>query len=376
MAFYELIKEKLNQADIHYDIGTLSQTAILEYVVFEAADCLASLQGKPLVCAHRAFSEINSNDGISRTVIDLRLAGIDFKSPDPIIKNSLNEFSRIVSLVEKRLIGSSNERLSNSPKGSKYLYSVIIPDEIITQAINSSSLLIAAGDLGNYDFEALLKLREKLAFYINSDSNIEMITKLLTNKITTLLENKFPDEYKIESALEIKKNQFNLLLNSLQIKINELKTKGDIESLTFNENYAPVAAAAHGLAHSLKDARDEFFSARPTKNSLTKFKSSCTMAIQIADEEFVKFRGGIAKYFAIYPLLEGICRVCRAILGILAGVTLLPALVTSICAPQGYLSTFFYTKTNSKYNLDLFEQGLKENVYKELDEITEALSLR
>ncbi|MCW8409825.1 hypothetical protein OQJ13_12675 [Legionella sp. PATHC035] len=59
----------------------------------------------------------------------------------------------------------------------------------------------------------------------------------------------------------------------------------------------------------------------------------------------------------------------KAIAGIIAGITVLPGVLTEIYSELGYIGTFFNAKTDSLRKLETFEQHLfsKMGIFDELD---------
>ena len=59
-----------------------------------------------------------------------------------------------------------------------------------------------------------------------------------------------------------------------------------------------------------------------------------------------------------------VSRILRGILGILAGLTIIPGIVVAAGVKQGYIGTFFKTpKTDSEEKLELFKQNLNNLRY-------------
>ncbi|MBA2652131.1 MAG: hypothetical protein H0U73_07695 [Tatlockia sp.] len=353
---YNLICEQLSLANIDYDIETLRKTDIVEYMVLEAAGCLPSLQGTKLKAIFRPgfTSHFRFDDDKPRIEIGLKNIQMDSMNQHESQQEFVSKVS-VIKLVFKESVFDDDHQNNNY---ESTFYSVILLDESIEKAIRSSSLYKAAGDLTQFDFYDLLKLKDQIGLYKIDDPQISQMVDTLTDKITTVMQNDFKEEFNIELAFSAKKNTFNQLLTKLELKINALISKGNIENKKYDETYYEVAAAAHGLLYSLKEARDKFFYTRLSDDSILEFEQACKQAIELAKTEFPKFRGGMAFYYDAYPILKGISMVCRAIVGILAGVTVFPALATAYWAPQGYLGTFFYTESDSSHELNSFEAGL------------------
>lgn len=91
---------------------------------------------------------------------------------------------------------------------------------------------------------------------------------------------------------------------------------------------------------------------------ITDVEDSLNDAMSAARDEFSKFRGKNAWYNDLHPMLKGLISCCKALAGIIAAVTVIPAVLTSKYSHQGYIGTFFKTQTNSLYDLELFKEGL------------------
>lgn len=148
-----------------------------------------------------------------------------------------------------------------------------------------------------------------------------------------------------QKALENFKLQFKTLFDQLQLKLNELQIKGEK-----NSKYKHVADQAAKLGAALNKASQTFFSSpKPTQQSLSKFKGACRRAISEARDEFHKHRDF---FYQIHPILRGI-------LGIIATLTFIPALVVKVISTEGYFMTFFSRpRTDSAKQLQYFEDHL------------------
>ncbi|WP_133130093.1 hypothetical protein [Legionella yabuuchiae] len=152
------------------------------------------------------------------------------------------------------------------------------------------------------------------------------------------------------------KQPFDELLNELKIKTDELIEKGG-KTNPHHGRYKQAKLAAEQLITTLEDAREQFFNHEITQNTFDAFKNNCNNAIQNAGEEFQKHRG----WHAVNPILKGL-------LGVLAALTIIPALVAHSTAKHGYAGTFFNTpKTDSAGKLQSFQDNLEDKVLSNLD---------
>lgn len=135
-----------------------------------------------------------------------------------------------------------------------------------------------------------------------------------------------------------------LLFKQLKIKTDELIRKGSIVTFS-NLNYKNIVKVAQTLNSQLEQCLCDFYS---NALDLNDFKKACIDSIEAAEPEFKKHRG----WYKIHEIL-------RNILGILAILTVIPALVISISTKQGYIGTFFTTpRTDSEEKLSLFKKKI------------------
>lgn len=180
-----------------------------------------------------------------------------------------------------------------------------------------------------------------------------------------------------------KEYKFNQLVGILNDKLYELIHKGtktykDVHSNTliankdFNPNYSNVAPIAQVLSSSLVDAGTKFFNSPLSQNSFNEFKKTCEEKIKNAKDEFAKFRGWDKWYNELNPILKSLIVCIKAIGGIIAGLTVIPGVLTEIYSEQGYIGTFFNTKTDSLRKLEIFEENLlgNEGIFDELNKET------
>lgn len=98
-----------------------------------------------------------------------------------------------------------------------------------------------------------------------------------------------------------------------------------------NSNYEKVAHVACNVVKNLEGAA--IFFKNPTSESFAEFKEFCKANINQANNEFIHHR---ELWHTIHPILKGL-------LGVLAALTIIPALLVDAMAKEGYVDTFFKT---------------------------------
>ncbi len=135
--------------------------------------------------------------------------------------------------------------------------------------------------------------------------------------------------------------QLTRLLRALQEKTAELIQKGRSE-----KSYQDVKKKAEALMTSLQQAQRHF---QQEPHDLQQLRTDCHLAIHDARNEFSHHR---SVWGQLYPSL-------KIILGLLALVTVLPAICTVFGSKHGYVGTFFKNQpTNALEKLQDFETGL------------------
>jgi hypothetical protein len=132
--------------------------------------------------------------------------------------------------------------------------------------------------------------------------------------------------------------RFNGLLGDLDQITNRLRGK----ARTNPANYSNVVIEAELLTSELRKQATGFF-ACPTRDGFVLFKRECHRLIRNAEDEFIKHRGN--------PVLDGIWAVIKGILGVLAALTVIPALVVEKKSKHGFVKTFFSFETESALEL-------------------------
>ncbi|MCW8386787.1 hypothetical protein OQJ18_09455 [Fluoribacter dumoffii] len=391
MTCYTLIANQLSQSGLNYEVQQLSKSDIVEYMVLEAAGALYVLKGTPIKCFFRPghTSTIFFQDNKKHSSLEFRL-----ETPS-ISKEEETHFKQILRRIEHKFPESAFDHEHQFYNFYTTQYAVILPDENIEHAIKSSSLFRAAGNLSELDLESLLLLRKKLKSYIIADDNLSALAKRLIDRVNLHLAEHFePDlieqisptvkrKFAAMVAVIQKEYKFNQLVGILNDKLYELIHKGtktykDVHSNTliankdFNPNYSNVAPIAQVLSSSLVDAGTKFFNSPLSQNSFNEFKKTCEEKIKNAKDEFAKFRGWDKWYNELNPILKSLIVCIKAIGGIIAGLTVIPGVLTEIYSEQGYIGTFFNTKTDSLRKLEIFEENLlgNEGIFDELNKET------
>lgn len=397
MSLYEIIVSQLKNAGFDYEEKQLQTMDIIEYMVLESAGVLKPLEGKALKCVFRAgyTSNIWFQDEKARSSLELGLKDIVWDM-NTMSTDICFDFFQIVHVIEDKFPKSTFDNEHYYYNIFETFYAVIMLDQDFEHAIKTSSLYTAAGDLAQYDVQSLLLLEKKLNLYKIADENLSALTDNLLKRVNIHISNHFSSS-QIEEALPHadkafnnmlaiakEEKRFNQLLHKLRNTLNKLVTKGSEfyeynipEKYTtlnkkFVSNYSNVAQIAKKLNSSLNSARIHFFNNPMSQKSFEQFKETCSEAIKSSKDEFAKFRGQAKWYSELHPILQSILTCIKVIGGILAGITVIPAVLTEIYTEQGYIGTFFNTKPNSLRKLEAFEQGLctEENgVFSELNKV-------
>lgn len=170
-------------------------------------------------------------------------------------------------------------------------------------------------------------------------------------------------EKKFETQLAISEQErrFNQAFTQLQCKLVELWNKGEEDEylLTFYPEYCQVAPIARTLAATLKKIGDEFFNKELSQENIEQFARTLIKANNAARGEFAKFRQGGKWFNDLHPIFQTLLLCCRALIGLIVGLVLSPALATGCYSRQEYFKTFF-GKTASLDKLETFEDKAEE----------------
>jgi hypothetical protein len=153
-----------------------------------------------------------------------------------------------------------------------------------------------------------------------------------------------------ENTFDECKQQYDRLVQVIYKKNQELIDKGTESHPSYDPSYVKAKAAALTLNEKLIDLASRFFS-KPTPETFTAFRAQCFTAISNAEIVLKEHRG---TWQQLHPLIKGI-------IGVLATLSVIPALCVSLCTKQGYVMTFFERpKTDSMEKLEDFKEKLQQ----------------
>lgn len=388
MSFYDLISKQFSELNLEIDFKKLD---ILEYMVLEGGGCLNALKGTPLKCVFLSAhtSNILFEDGYQRSSIQLGF----HSEVDDLTERHLRETLRKIPHKFSEYTYDYEHQFYNH---YNTLYAFILLDKDIESAIKSSSLFIAAGDLSKLELIALLELKENISLYKINDSNISNIVDRLTNKISQHIESAFNKEsidiaflsvsnkFKAKQSILNQEQKFTDLFFELKNQIAYLKKKGTpkiqgnvwtagqgvsyVPNPDFVPEYENIALAADKLQVTLEKAREDFFNHPPSEKSLKQFQHTCYQAIEDAKTKFTKHPD---IWGQLHPILKGI-------LGVIAAITIIPAIIIQVKSPRGFIGTFFETpKTDSLIKLESFEKEVcgDNGVFDEMERATNIIKM-
>lgn len=162
------------------------------------------------------------------------------------------------------------------------------------------------------------------------------------------IENKKSADKLLDVSEEAEK--FYKLIDELSIVLSKLQLKANREFGHLADDYRAAYDFAFYLKSNLKNAGDLFFGAPVTPQSFAQFKSDCAALLNGDNaRELQKHRD---VWYQIHPIIRGI-------LGVLATLTIIPALIVTATSTHGYVGTFFSTpKTDSAVALENVETKL------------------
>lgn len=171
--------------------------------------------------------------------------------------------------------------------------------------------------------ECFLDANSSYSDYISKDDLVEAHRNGLNDKVSVILKYK-PEFstlgklcYQHESQL---KPQFDHLLDFWKNKANSFSR--------LNHHSASLAATA--LFEQLTAAGNRFFSCRLSQQSMDTFEKECKSAFDDAKPVMDSHRGW-----------HGLPLFLRAVLGFIAAITIVPAVIVALATPKGYAGTFF-----------------------------------
>ncbi|BCA95489.1 hypothetical protein TUM19329_18500 [Legionella antarctica] len=196
---------------------------------------------------------------------------------------------------------------------------LIVPPQLESDAIELGPFL-GAGDFEEESPPAQKKLESEEPFLGARD-----------------FENKSPPPQKKKKPVDLSEHElkFVMLLSELEALGTELANKQQLVGEKYNE----VVNSAGILLSTLEAEGSLFFAQKnPTVKQLDDFKTKCTDAIETAEKEFKQHRG---VWWDSSGFLGKLLAVTKAILGVVAGVTVIPAVLVESTTKHGYINTFF-----------------------------------
>lgn len=171
----------------------------------------------------------------------------------------------------------------------------------------------------------------------NTTSLSNTLKRLVSAEVTARIA---AQQYKLTMS------RFDSLIAILDEKKKALMKKGLVaHSFEKNKHYLKVAQAALDLITDIKVSAKNF-AEKPTSDNYLKLCDTCIRAIDKAKPEFKKHRDF---WYQISPIF-------RQILGVLAIITIIPAIATEILSRNGFVNTFFkLPPTDSYEKLKIFE---------------------
>ncbi|MFJ1267198.1 ankyrin repeat domain-containing protein [Legionella lytica] len=171
--------------------------------------------------------------------------------------------------------------------------------------------------------------------------NLVFVTYFL-NKRPELTQELSEVDLKHIEQQEIQQN----LYNRYKLLLDGLKRKRDQFSHSQEEN-SPYQVL-NKLSTSLNNAGDQFFNTHISENTVKEFETACNQALVAANPVLSIHRGWHG-----FPLWM------RAIVGIIAAATLLPAITVQATTTKGYVGTFFKSyETDSEMHTKKFSSEL------------------
>ncbi|CAM3044719.1 hypothetical protein LEWO105114_13250 [Legionella worsleiensis] len=165
---------------------------------------------------------------------------------------------------------------------------------------------------------------------------------------------------RVNERLEHHHTEFNRLLERFKDQMSSYIHKGSayisidgeqnetIPNPNFLRRYKALADSAEQLLTALENNKNNFFK-NPTEKNLDILRIDSLREIKNAKKQFSKHRD---LWYQIHPILRGI-------LGLLAAITVVPAVLVELQAPNGFAGTFFKTpKTEAMQFLESFEEQL------------------
>ena len=337
----------------------MQELDIVEYAIFEASGCLQLFADMPLKCT----CVLNSSGDAVHFHGNNENSTIYFGFHVAVNEVQEKRLEIIASELTRRTGGHSFRSYTPPDFGYVGLYqSFYLDNTYIQKAIENSAVFKAAGDLSALSLETLFILKEKMSAYRLYDKKLADVVTLLDERLTNQI-NTFPKQ-EIEKAknktfqtfntrqrLSVSELELDALLRKLEKFAETLPQDGNnifYTGFTTGQTYIAVrlVEVANTLVKDLNKAKEAFFN-DPNEENLTRFQTACHQAIDAAKPEFAQHRS----LWLQMPIL-------RAILGVIAAITVVPAITVAVKSQYGFVGTFFESKTDLTRQLETFETKL------------------
>ncbi|MBA2657006.1 MAG: hypothetical protein H0U70_08495 [Tatlockia sp.] len=369
------LTDTLRAANITTSLSPNEKSQLVNYMILERAKILPDMQNSDV---RTDFLELENDikhssflDGLVRDkfvilftnekLAEDKYKRAKYKELASSIKNSFNGVKEPDELANYLYISLSN-----------------IPQIHLQNELEKSSLFRAAGDLSNYTPQQLFLLKKTLSFYPENISVIAQLQERVNQAINYSLTSSSlyastsseQVQYEVNKLYELhqhlyeKERKFNREFAKFDKKLSELESRSSPDNA-----YKKVAQTARNLSENLKAYRDEFFNsfknaapAAELKEKLKDFRKKCLADIKESEAEFAKFRQNTEFYEAL-PLaarefIDFVLPILKALAGVIAFITIAPAVYAALYAEKGFIGTFFDNQTHSKFALDNYKNEL------------------
>jgi len=364
MTFAETISNQLAKNGIHFDPQAIASSDLLDFMLLEEAHCLDLLENEKLDCLYDPATK----EGKFRLFLRHEETEWVEGSLFPKLKEpSKTKLAQANKLIYARFPASENSMDYNA-NYTAAIYQIDIHHKNVKEAIKKSAIFVAAGDLSQLSTESLLMTQHKLKAYqgikkLNSFAIVNNIVKRLDEKIyheinSRKLNQLTYDKTEIRvkkqvTALQNIRNQELVFLDAL----SELEQQGN-ELIYEGKDYQNLWQVMKTLKNELNQARQNFFNNNPSFKKAKALETLCTQTINQASLAFAPFQGTGSFYNDLHPVLQDILNCCKALVGILAAITIIPGLLVHKYSHQGFWNSFFKTQTNLSYELNKVNEKL------------------
>lgn len=224
-------------------------------------------------------------------------------------------------------------------EGFKYTYFEEYENEFQEYPFYSSSSIISNGPKSDISAKKQKCIEQDESIIVQNSSELLEIHQ----DCGIMLEQEI-DKSELH-AFNSKKEKYRVLISELEQITKELIAKDDLTGLN-QSKYEKAKFAAENLILKLRTYGEDFFSQAINKESIDFFENACKIEIRAAELEFKKHEGW---WYNLNPIL-------KAIIGILATITIIPALAVQCFTQNGYVETFFgKPKTEASEKINVFE---------------------